>query len=293
MPKTVTVALRKESVDRNKKLVDKRCKLSWSLSARRAWIEIGSAISYRTFALGSLSARRAWIEIGAYAADPSGKMVALRKESVDRNASCEINICIAGVALRKESVDRNLVCPGVVPADSCVALRKESVDRNLHAVQIVIIVMQSLSARRAWIEIVKLFRQNYECFQSLSARRAWIEIRNAATLSALACVALRKESVDRNTSLAKILVIATVALRKESVDRNRANQLHSIPRAGSLSARRAWIEILKNSQKTVPKAVALRKESVDRNAVACHNGSLSCLSLSARRAWIEISPPIE
>ena len=34
----------------------------------------------------------------------------------------------------------------------------------------------SLSARRAWIEIVKLFRQNYECFESLSARRAWIEI---------------------------------------------------------------------------------------------------------------------
>ena len=35
--------------------------------------------------------------------------VALRKESVDRNSSREVNICIAGeVALRKESVDRNL-----------------------------------------------------------------------------------------------------------------------------------------------------------------------------------------
>ena len=34
-----------------------------------------------------------------------------------------------------------------------VALRKESVDRNLGAVQIVIIVVESLSARRAWIEI--------------------------------------------------------------------------------------------------------------------------------------------
>ena len=34
-----------------------------------------------------------------------------------------------------------------------VALRKESVDRNFNAMQIVIIVMQSLSARRAWIEI--------------------------------------------------------------------------------------------------------------------------------------------
>ena len=37
------------------------------------------------------------------------------------------------------------VCP--------VALRKESVDRNLDTVQIVIIVVESLSARRAWIEI--------------------------------------------------------------------------------------------------------------------------------------------
>ena len=36
--------------------------------------------------------------------------------------------------------------------------------------------VMSLSARRAWIEMVKLFRQNYECF-----------------------VALRKESVDRNS----------------------------------------------------------------------------------------------
>ena len=34
-----------------------------------------------------------------------------------------------------------------------VALRKESVDRNFDAVQIVIIIVESLSARRAWIEI--------------------------------------------------------------------------------------------------------------------------------------------
>ena len=37
---------------------------------------------------------------------------------------------------------------------SHVALRKESVDRNLDAVQIIIIVVGSLSARRAWIEIL-------------------------------------------------------------------------------------------------------------------------------------------
>ena len=36
-----------------------------------------------------------------------------------------------------------------------VALRKESVDRNLDAMQIVVVIVKSLSARRAWIEIHK------------------------------------------------------------------------------------------------------------------------------------------
>ena len=56
-----------------------------------------------------------------------------------------------------------------------VALRKESVDRNLDAVQIVIVVMQSLSARRAWIEI-SMDDLEPSKTRSLSARRAWIEI---------------------------------------------------------------------------------------------------------------------
>ena len=34
---------------------------------------------------------------------------------------------------------------------------------------------------------------------SLSARRAWIEIRKSAVQEKYRCVALRKESVDRNT----------------------------------------------------------------------------------------------
>ena len=58
---------------------------------------------------------------------------------------------------------------------------------------------------------------------------------------------------------------ASVALRKESVDRNtsmfRVYQL----RSGSLSARRAWIEILVAGLQTETAGVALRKESVDRN----------------------------
>ena len=101
------------------------------------------------------------------------------------------------VALRKESVDRNIELPSDdfegVPSLSArrawieirqlthhqsgnrVALRKESVDRNY----IIKITGSprggSLSARRAWIEIIKKGRARRPG-QSLSARRAWIEI---------------------------------------------------------------------------------------------------------------------
>ena len=56
-----------------------------------------------------------------------------------------------------------------------VALRKESVDRNFDTVQVIIVIVESLSARRAWIEIL-LNTQYRHLAKSLSARRAWIEI---------------------------------------------------------------------------------------------------------------------
>ena len=125
-------------------------------------------------------------------------VVALRKESVDRNLKVHPNTIIALVALRKESVDRNTVGVGAL-------------DSN----------MKSLSARRAWIEIVSLL-----CLAplpwSLSARRAWIEIKKKP---------LRKK-------------LFTVALRKESVDRNNAQVPKNDFSPVSLSARRAWIEII-------------------------------------------------
>ena len=60
-------------------------------------------------------------------------------------------------------------------------------------------------------------------------------------------VALRKESVDRNTENAVLfLLTAGVALRKESVDRNVQQALKMMKNTESLSARRAWIEIMLN-----------------------------------------------
>ena len=57
------------------------------------------------------------------------------------------------VALRKESVDRNKsVCVAINTVHS-VALRKESVDRNVLIFLQLFFIFVSLSARRAWIEI--------------------------------------------------------------------------------------------------------------------------------------------
>ncbi len=123
-----------------------------------------------------------------------------------------------------------------------VALRKESVDRN----HVVLVVPSG-------------------CWLSLSARRAWIEIYNSGNSCTQAEVALRKESVDRNSSLMKFNWNLIVALRKESVDRNVVSDSLPALTLMSLSARRAWIEMLASRLADMSAAVALRKESVDRN----------------------------
>ena len=102
--------------------------------------------------------------------------------------------------------------------------------------------------------------------RSLSARRAWIEIPAPSAGRGSARVALRKESVDRNSSDVQNLQVTLT----------------------SLSARRAWIEILSMGLDGRFKLVALRKESVDRNIIKTSQRRASTRSLSARRAWIEI-----
>ena len=78
----------------------------------------------------SLSARRAWIEIALANDNYWSIIVALRKESVDRNRVHGAKLDKQGVALRKESVDRNSYGQGINATRQGVALRKESVDRN-------------------------------------------------------------------------------------------------------------------------------------------------------------------
>ena len=71
-------------------------------------------------------------------------------------------------------------------------------DRNLLVAGSLSMIGGSLSARRAWIEII-MFVNLRVVDGSLSARRAWIEILQRQFAEILqVCVALRKESVDRN-----------------------------------------------------------------------------------------------
>ena len=169
------------------------------------------------------------------------------------------------VALRKESVDRNNLTGGRSTCAAAVALRKESVDRNMGHPTPTSTTLMSLSARRAWIEIVYIYQLYYRQW-SLSARRAWIEIAAMNPRKQRGHVALRKESVDRNITVSAVLLMYSVALRKESVDRNCWRCRNLLPSIPSLSARRAWIEIRRDIRPATGRPT----------------------SLSARRAWIEI-----
>ena len=95
--------------------------------------------------------------------------------------------------------------------------------------------------------------------------------------------------MDRNNFDGSAQQNALVALRKESVDRNVENQCTAYILRTSLSARRAWIEIVTPPPVTGAVSVALRKESVDRNFGGSTASCAVGRSLSARRAWIEIA----
>ena len=79
-----------------------------------------------------------------------------------------------------------------------------------------------------------------------------------------------------------------VALRKESVDRNTSFCLASLFDLPSLSARRAWIEMQQSIQLFLVLWVALRKESVDRNILLLLN--LSILTVALRKESVDRNP---
>ena len=146
--------------------------LTESVDWNKAW----STTAYK--GLSSLSSRRAWIEI-----------IRMKVQEVIQNL----------VALLTESVDWNWVTNAILSATSG---RSPHGERGLkyHTFTCFATLLQSLSSRRAWIEIIFLssFKSIYffvalltesvdwnrsrriavyMCGRSLSSRRAWIEIR--------------------------------------------------------------------------------------------------------------------
>ena len=102
-----------------------------------------------------------------------------------------------------------------------VALRKESVDRNVFLTLTVRNVSMSLSARRAWIEMVVPSGCWLPDHSSLSARRAWIEI---------------------SRHLVGVYFGLSLSARRAWIEIEEQIEQETAPE--SLSARRAWIEIL-------------------------------------------------
>ena len=131
-------------------------------------------------------------------------MVALRKESVDRNTTLPVLFMKKNVSLSARRAWIEITMRRDFKALGLVALRKESVDRNVVSHSLPALKLMSLSARRAWIEMSFLRSLFAMSLLSLSARRAWIEIVARHTARRNSSVALRKESVDRNNWLDKL-----------------------------------------------------------------------------------------
>ena len=85
------------------------------------------------------------------------KVVALRKESVDRNPNGNSGLLLVRKSLsaRRAWIEIYALRPG--RCATRVALRKESVDRNVGQVRAARFLFRSLSARRAWIEIFVMY----------------------------------------------------------------------------------------------------------------------------------------
>ena len=81
------------------------------------------------------------------------QVVALRKESVDRNINCNSNFTQKKQSLSARRAWIEIEAPSSAPYAELVALRKESVDRNKTLSGLLIGGVKSLSARRAWIEM--------------------------------------------------------------------------------------------------------------------------------------------
>ena len=127
-----TVALRKESVDRNMTWGAKKYATTY-VALRKESVDRNTSVVSSAGTTGkSLSARRAWIEMQCnFRSAFKRSIVALRKESVDRNS---------------------IVTPHHPQLTTSLSARRAWIEISL--ITTLFTAMLSLSARRAWIEIV-------------------------------------------------------------------------------------------------------------------------------------------
>ena len=145
-----------------------------------------------------------------------------------------------------------------------VALLTESVDWNDVATSwAYLLKRRSPHGERGLKSVV--YQIHTYCNLSLSSRRAWIEISCIPNPHILQPVALLTESVDWNVTEQETVDFGLVALLTESVDWNQSEGTFLDTNSLSLSSRRAWIEILKQTVADKLDGVALLTESVDWN----------------------------
>ena len=123
-------------------------------------------------------------------------------------------------------MDRNCIMAEAMTKTENVALRKESVDRNPYIPLAKVRHCESLSARRAWIEIASTSFWRPCPWVALRKESVDRNVHTHIMYIAFGVVALRKESVDRNMLLLVPELVPWVALRKESVDRNVLGDYH-------------------------------------------------------------------
>ena len=150
-----------------------------------------------------------------------------------------------------------------------------------------VIIIASLSLRRAWIEIYHYICQQINSIESLSLRRAWIEIRMTCFANAVtSSLSLRRAWIEIRRRFRGSRHGQSLSLRRawiEMVMRIVNNRL-----GWSLSLRRAWIEI-----KRFPSTghASSRSPYGERGLklLGRDAGDHELPSLSLRRAWIEIT----
>ena len=266
----IKVALLTESVDWNFINALHIWHNIWSLSSRRAWIEISGAKALAKGYMSRSPRGERGLKYLFYIIENFSIYVALLAESVDWNIVSKSIICIGFcrsprgerglksfcipydiynlfVALLAESVDWNPMRVKIYKK-KIVALLAESVDWNFAKKHQEEQIQKSLSSRRAWIEISDGPYILTEEFYSRSPRGErglkYNEVNNIQTTESRSPRGERGLKYCLFATLA--LTRATVALLAESVDWNRQILQKCKLLSVSLSSRRAWIEIVRS-----------------------------------------------